>query len=57
MVKTYRDNPLEIAFTTGYEKVFTVGLGATNESQELAMLAIDCPPRVFRSDTLRGVCS
>ncbi len=48
------ESPLETAATSGKGTIFTVGFGATRESLDLAVLAIDCPPRVFRSDTLRG---
>jgi len=36
------------------QPLFTVGYGATAEAIDLAVESIDCPPRVFKSDTLRG---
>ncbi len=36
------------------QALFTVGFGATAEATDLALQSIDCPPRVFRTDILRG---
>ncbi len=36
------------------QPLFTVGYGATAEAIDLAVESIECPPRVFKSDTLRG---
>ncbi len=36
------------------QPIYAVGYGATEEATDLAIQAIDCPPRVFRTDTLRG---
>lgn len=48
-------SPLEIASQTAAgQALFTVGFGATAEATDLALQSIDCPPRVFRTDILRG---
>ena len=48
-------SPLEIASQTAAgHALFTVGFGATAEATDLALQSIDCPPRVFRTDILRG---
>lgn len=48
-------SPLEVASQAlNGQAVFAVGYGATAEATDLAVQAIDCPPRVFRTDTLRG---
>ncbi len=47
--------PLEVASqVTAGQAIYAVGYGATVEATDLAIQAIDCPPRVFRTDTLRG---
>jgi hypothetical protein len=47
--------PLEVAAQgDAGQAVFAVGYGATAEATDLSVQAIDCPPRVFRTDTLRG---
>lgn len=48
-------SPLEIASQIAAgQALFTVGFGATAEATDLALQSIDCPPRVFRTDILRG---
>ena len=40
-------------FSAG-QPVFAVGYGATAEAKDLAIQSVECPPRVFKTDTLRG---
>ncbi len=47
-------SPLEVASQSDNRLIFAVGYGATAEASDLAIQSIDCPPRVFRTDTLRG---
>ena len=47
-------SPLEVASQTNNQSIFAVGYGATAEATDLAIQSIDCPSRVFRTDTLRG---
>lgn len=47
-------SPLEVAAQSSDPAIFAVGYGATAEATDLAIQSIDCPPRVFRTDTLRG---
>ncbi len=48
-------SPLEVASqVSSVSPIFAVGFGATAEAIDLAIQSIECPPRVFRTDTLRG---
>lgn len=47
-------SPLEVASQINKQTIFAVGYGATAEATDLAIESIDCPSRVFRTDTLRG---
>ena len=46
--------PVDVASQSSNQTIFTVGYGATAEATDLAIQSIACPPRVFRTDTLRG---
>jgi uncharacterized membrane protein len=47
-------DPLQIASQASNQAIFAVGYGATAEATDLAIQSVECPPRVFRTDTLRG---
>lgn len=47
--------PIEAASQlSANQPIFTVGFGATDKANDLALQSFDCPPRVFKTDTLRG---
>lgn len=47
-------SPLDVVSQKNSQPIFAVGYGATAEATDLAVQSIECPPRVFRTDTLRG---